>query len=886
LADNRAVKDALLSLETMNQEEPRVVLLDGWYLKEADGTVWSLQQSRALVKKHVNGTGCLLLTGILPHAADGGNNVLEIESGGHLVARISNRSSFFRKFTRRLNLKRFAETPLEIKFSLSHQFCPHEAGNGSDERALGFALCTLSFQKVFWPARYWHGWRQDLRYLLSLGLDLLRKNSINLAKPSSSWINETQCLGTVSASPTAPGLSIVIFAGADLSDLHGCLRSVQDARSAIHEPVEVLVISEHRHIKELITAESSWATGVDFKILEEFSSRRSSTRKALEECQYNWVYFLESTNQLDPASLQNGMNWRAPHIFAIASRMTLGQESKEPTETGWTDWQTTNGRLEFFDRTPANYETVRGTLYSHQIGSLFHKSTLQELMHQTRELPLNYPEEIEWGIRAWKMGRESLFCPMSVIHSPALADRGRNSSKERAIDSQNTLLFLLRNSIFGLNQGQLLAELFYELKWTSLTCIFNLSAFNGVLRQPFYFHPHLPLSFVCLKYFIQPWNGSIKPHILLVSPFAVYPTAHGGAVRMHQLMRALSQEYRVHLLSDEQDLYPPDSSRYFGHLASVHLTGGRWEGSNANESRIQRVINHSHAILEEQFKMLVNAYRPVAIQIEYVELAGLVRNRTAEIPWFLNLHDVLFSEQSPGASEEDRYEANLVQQFDAVFTCSHEDARLVPHKNVFVVPNGVDDEKCCTYQASGDSRRVLFVGPFRSAQNLLGISIFLNAVYPSLLRDIEGLELWIVAGRGGREMVRDNPAFSLPGIVLVDYVEDMQALLNQCALTTNPLYGVRGSCLKIVESLRAGRVVLSTREGARGFIQAGLKSLLIVEKIEDFGDPLRHLLLDPQARMALEYLPASEFECLTWRHSGKILLSIYHSILGRGTTGA
>ena len=349
---------------------------------------------------------------------------------------------------------------------------------------------------------------------------------------------------------------------------------------------------------------------------------------------------------------------------------------------------------------------------------------------------------------------------------------------------------------------------------------------------------------------------------------------------MHHLMRALSQEYQVHLLSDEQDFYPQDSSKYFGHLASVHLTGGRREESTANASRIQRVINHSHAILEEQLRMLGRVYQPVAIQIEYVELAGLMRRKTTEIPCFLNLHDVLFSEESPGTSEEDEYEANLVRQFDAVFTCSNEDARLVSHNNVFVVPNGVDEEKSGTYQASGDSRRVLFVGPFRSAQNLQGISIFLDKVYPSLLRDIEGLELWIVAGRGGREMVQDNPAFSLPGIVLVDYVEDMQTLLNRCALTINPLYGVRGSCLKIVESIRAGRVVLSTREGARGYLYAGLKSLMIVEEIEDFREPIRQLLLNPKSRMELEFLPVNEFERLTWRHAGKTLLDNYHSMLG------
>ena len=456
----------------------------------------SRQQSRALVT-HVPGTCRLLITGILPHAVHEGNNVLEIECGGQLVSRISNRSFFFRKFQRYLALNLCSETNLELKFSLHHEFCPREAGMGLDERALGFTLCSLSFQKVSWPARYWRVMKQDIRYLFSLVLDLVQKMSISLPRQSGSCRVEPPGTGANSCPHNSPGLSIVIFAGSELTELHDCLKSVRAARSVIHEPAEVLVISETRRQKELEKTVSSWAAGLDVKIFEGSNSRRSSTNKALEKCRHDWVYFLESALLLDPASLENVMTWRAPHIFAVGSRMILDQKEKGTIETGWTDWRMAKGRLEFFDRTPVNHTTVRGTLYPHQIGSLFHKSTLLELRRQAGRLPLNYPWDIEWGIRAWKMGRESLFCPMSIIHSANTTCRGGNSSEERTIDPENTLLFLMRNSIFGLNKSQILADLFYEMKWTSLACIFHLSVFGGILRQPFYCYPNLP-AFLCV----------------------------------------------------------------------------------------------------------------------------------------------------------------------------------------------------------------------------------------------------------------------------------------------------------------------------------------------------------------------------------------------------
>jgi hypothetical protein len=83
----------------------------------------------------------------------------------------------------------------------------------------------------------------------------------------------------------------------------------------------------------------------------------------------------------------------------------------------------------------------------------------------------------------------------------------------------------------------------------------------------------------------------------------------------------------------------------------------------------------------------------------------------------------------------------------------------------------------------------------------------------------------------------------------------------------------------VIESVFAGRVCVSTREGARGFVNSGLKPLIVVERIEDLDSPIRQNLMNPAKRMSLEHASFGELEHFTWKHSGKGITEIYRSLL-------
>ena len=393
----------------------------------------------------------------------------------------------------------------------------------------------------------------------------------------------------------------------------------------------------------------------------------------------------------------------------------------------------------------------------------------------------------------------------------------------------------------------------------------------GRIRTCFLPFRDIPLEDTWYKYYSKPLALASKPLIVVVTPYAVYPPAHGGARRLHGILETLSDRFDIVLLSDENILYTNKSSKYFASLASVHLTGGRRE--NNSISRIDRIVNHSHPVLAEQLRFLLVAYRPALVQIEYIELSQLASLRDNKVPWFLTLHDVQLSEHDR-CSAEDAYETRCISQYDAVITCLEEDARLVPHEHVFVVPNGsaTDTHK---YIPSPERAAILFVGPFRYPPNLDGIQEFLQVAYGPLFNRVPELELWILGGHGGPETAARLKCFDQPGVRVIDFVEHPQEWLDQCALTINPLRGVRGSCVKVIESVAAGRVCVSTTEGARGFTQAQFPSLIVTDTVESFVEPLERLLLDHEYRRSLESVPQESLSSFSWKHAGDLQASLY-----------
>jgi len=82
-----------------------------------------------------------------------------------------------------------------------------------------------------------------------------------------------------------------------------------------------------------------------------------------------------------------------------------------------------------------------------------------------------------------------------------------------------------------------------------------------------------------------------------------------------------------------------------------------------------------------------------------------------------------------------------------------------------------------------------------------------------------------------------NPRSRSPASRSLGHRDDVPQLLSECALTINPLAGIRGSAVKLVESLAAGRACVSTSAGARGFLDDVPPGLVAVPDVPSMAAP-------------------------------------------------
>ena len=602
--------------------------------------------------------------------------------------------------------------------------------------------------------------------------------------------------------------------------------------------------------------------------------------RGVRAAQFDWVYLLNSDMVLAPEALAELMPWRAAHVFAIASQIFFADANRRREETGWTGFRVQDGMFEIFDVLPEDATTVRGHLYAGGGASLFRRELLLRFLSRSHPYNPVYWEDVEWGVRAWQAGFEVLFCPASHATHVHRATVSRIFSQDELnrIVRRNQLLFSLRNG-FSRNWSLRLGPPggWNQATQHELTSIRQVSSLIAAwcmrARAP---ARSIELERVHRKFYLKPTPPLAgRRTVILVSPFAVYPPGHGGARRIANLVDHLAREFDIVLLSDEEPLYDAaQMSKVIGPIC-VHLTGSRPAEEPSAPRRIARIRSHSHARIRAETKRLASTYRADLIQIEYIELAGLIENRVSHVPWSITLHDVLLSDSRQTA--EDRYEAALIARYDAAIVCSPEDAALVRHKRLALVPNSATLPG--RYIPSRGSHKLLFAGPFRYEPNLAGILRFLDAVFPALRREVPAAELLVLGGRNAGAIARQYAGFDQPGVSVVDHVDDVSPWLEACALTVNPVSGVRGSSIKLLESIAFGRICVSTEEGARGFRDLRCDALVVVPRVEDFLSPLRDLLLDEERRLCLEKPNPQILESISWERAARIQADLYRDLL-------
>ena len=665
--------------------------------------------------------------------------------------------------------------------------------------------------------------------------------------------------------PWRAGLSVLIpeRGGADL--LTKTLASLQQALIPLNEPIQVLVIvngSPQHDYQELRTRYPNFS----WLFFPQPLGFSGAIHVGLEKAQHDWVYLLNSDMVLQEQALAEVLAHRSDEVFAIASQIFFADQNRRREETGLTGLLVNWEGVQIYDRLPVN-DKPRTMPFAGGGASLFRTAALRRYVADSHCYNPFYWEDVEWGWRARKDGLVNLFCPNSkAVHiHRATIKQFYDEQEINRIWRRNALWFDLRNHGSRSSADQLLEKICAEphdsqREFSRLSDAWRARKIRSLATKPV--QAKIKLS------------SSIRKKLLLVTPFAIYPPKHGGARRIAGLIPFLAEHYEIILLSDEGNEYDAVPHDRYAYFHAIHLVWGRPD-TPTNTDRLTRLHAHCHKNLLVELERVLDDYQPDLVQVEFTELAALIEHRRAEQKWVLGLHDVNLGQG--GQNRADAVERAYYARFDSVTACSPEDLALVDHPQATLVPNGTA-LRLADYRPSKDSTTLVFMGPFRYHGNFASIAQFLTEAYPQIHRAVPQVELHIYAGEGWREKVKGDARFQQSGVKLFEHVDDIRPVLDQAALTLNTQQGNRGSALKVIESLTAGRCCISTVDGARGFAGYAPSALITVQDSATFAEPIISLLQNPQRRIQIEKPDSVLLTQFQWPACAQIQLNLYDSL--------
>jgi GT2 family glycosyltransferase/glycosyltransferase involved in cell wall biosynthesis len=661
-----------------------------------------------------------------------------------------------------------------------------------------------------------------------------------------------------------PGLSVVL-PDRDRPDLlDSTLPALQAALARIDEPSEVWISTSAAATTRYAALRQRYPAFHWLHAAEPLGFSAAIAR-ALPRLRHDHAYLLNSDMRLHPHALREVLAQRGARVFAVASQIHHEQASARREETGLTALTRFAGPSQLYDAWPGEDPTPREHLYAGGGASLFRTAALRRFAAASAVYEPVYWEDVEWGLRAWREGWRVLFCPTS------LAWHGHRSTVRKVFDAAEIDRLFARNGRwFDLRHadGEALGSALDRVVCAdprSRAEARGLRFAAGTLAMRWRRrHAPAPEAWFLRRDSLQLGYGRRrggKPRLLLISPFALLPTSHGSARRSIELLRGLAARFDLALLSDEATLYPPGHEPALAELCVLWLRVQGRDTEVDGETWPQRAARHAWTGLRSGLAEARRQFAPETVLVAHAELLDLGSERQPGERWLIDLHDV------PAlADDEDNWFRRGLAAFDAAIATSADDHAALRElvadpRRAWRIDNGATLRPQLPPSPSSPPG-LLFVGGLRYPPNRDGLLAFLERVWPRLRGQIPDLRLCL-AGVAPDELetlgITDGA-----GIDALGNIDDLGPQYAAASLCLNPLRGIRGSALKAIEALAAGRVCVSTRDGARGLLDGGFAGLRVVEQVADMTDAILDLLADPGRRHALERFDAARLDAWSW----------------------
>lgn len=377
----------------------------------------------------------------------------------------------------------------------------------------------------------------------------------------------------------------------------------------------------------------------------------------------------------------------------------------------------------------------------------------------------------------------------------------------------------------------------------------------------------------------------MKMKILWISQNLPYPPKTGVLQRNYHLIRQASLFAEVHLIAIlKQDILPDFdrqlAERELGKLCSrievVQLPTETsklqflWVLFKSLFTRAPFTANWAEsAELSAAVRAAVGSGRYDVVYFDTISLAGY-RSLAATTAKVLNHHNIeshlfdrrLAYERSAlrrfyfqiEARKLQRYEAEVVADFDTNFTCSQLDAdrlrQICPAAATAVVANGVDVDYFKPNGNEADSGHLIMVSGMNWFPNRDAVLFMVREIWPLLAAEMPRLKLTIVGASPPPEVT--DLAQSDSRVTVTGFVDDVRPYMDRAQIYLCPMRDGGGTRLKILDALAMAKPIVATTMALEGIDVAAGSDVLVADTPQQFVAQVRRVVEDDRLRASLQ----------------------------------
>lgn len=384
--------------------------------------------------------------------------------------------------------------------------------------------------------------------------------------------------------------------------------------------------------------------------------------------------------------------------------------------------------------------------------------------------------------------------------------------------------------------------------------------------------------------------------IAVITPYLPDPPDTGGKIRSFYLLQGLSRHHSVDLFTvyyGEQPDHANTLHELCDNIYTVQLRKNPTATSRATRilDPLPRLVEHFHTpsslgevrqqLQTEQYDLQVVdeicmapyvhglpgpklVIRHKVDHLHYREVAAIQAFSTQKVKQWLDAYKLRL------------YEKRTMTEFAAAICCSEDDAAAIralnPEVPLIVIGNGVDLEHFVFQEETSGLPTLLYMGTMDYYPNIDAVRYFFQKIHPHLRQLVPQLQVVIV----GHNPPADIRAWQrLPGVTITGSVADVRPYLAKSYATIVPLRLGSGTRLKILESIAAGRAVVSTSVGAEGLGLRHEEHILIADEPLEFAKRTAELLCNPDLR---QRLIAAARPFVAARYSWQVLGERYEAV--------